>query len=104
MSDVVKSEAGLALLLDRKINTGNIRPFVDVIAKTMGTHNLKTLDEASKWEREILGEMIYRRDFLKDTTLQQPPALPLPAQPAKQVARAERGFDFLHWIKGLLHL
>lgn len=103
VEDVVKSEAGLASLLDRKINTGNIRPFVDVVAKTMAEHNLKTLQEASQWEREILSGMVYRRDFLKDTTLQQPPALPLPAQPTKQVARATR-FDFIQWVKGLLHL
>lgn len=100
VSEIIKSEAGLAALLDRKINTGNIRPFVDVVAKTMTTHNLKTLDEAAKWEREILGELVYRRDFLKETTLEQPPALP--TQQSKQVAQG--GFDFVHWLKGLLHL
>lgn len=101
VGDIVKSEAGLASLLDRKINTGNIRPFVDVVAKVMAAHNLKTLAEVGPWERAVLEDMVYRRDFLKEPSLEQPPALPTDKKP--QVAQ-NTGFDFFRWIKGVLHL
>lgn len=72
VSDVVRSEAGLATLFDRKVNRGNIRPLEDVVAKLMADRKLKTLDEARAHERDIVAALKYRRDFLADPTLGQP--------------------------------
>jgi len=72
VSDVVRSEAGIATLLDRKINTGNIRVLSDVVARIMNIHHIKTLSQVAKYEREIIAAMKYRTDFLAEKTLGQP--------------------------------
>ena len=95
------SEMGLATLLDRKINTGNIRPFADVVAKVMTDNKLKTLADAAKFEKPIIAELTYRRSFLEEPSLGQPPAPPT-SKPA-QTARAGR-FDLFGWLKDLLRL
>ena len=76
VSDVVKSEAGLATLFDRKVNRGNILPFPDAVTQAMTLHKLKTLAEAAAYERDIITQMKYRTDFLQDPTLSQPPPPP----------------------------
>lgn len=72
VSDVIKSEAGLATLYDRKVNRGAIDPFPSVLQKTMDAHHLNTIAEAAAYEREIITALKYRTDFLKDTSLTQP--------------------------------
>lgn len=71
-SEVVKSEAGMATLFDRKVNRGSISPLADVVADVMNKYGLKNLAEASVYEREIIGQLKYRVDFLKDETLTRP--------------------------------
>lgn len=73
VSDVIKSEAGMATLFDRKVNTGTIAILSDAIAKTMAAHSLKTLADAAPYEREIVTAIKYRTDFLADKSLSQPP-------------------------------
>jgi hypothetical protein len=77
----VPSEAGLATLLDRKINIGNIRVLPDVVRHVMTRHRVKSFAEARAYERELVTLLKYRGDFLRDTTLAQPPALPVPVVP-----------------------
>lgn len=72
VSDVVRSEAGLATLFDRKINRGNIAPLADVVARVMARRGYKSLPDAARSERDIIKEMKYREDFLADRTLSQP--------------------------------
>jgi len=72
VSDVIKSEAGLATLYDRKVNRGKIDPFAAVLQKTIDTHGLRTVPDAAAYEREIVAGLKYRSDFLKDPTLSQP--------------------------------
>lgn len=74
--DVVRSEAGLATLFDRKVNRGSIAPFADVVAKVMQEHNLKTIPEAAAYEKEIVGALKYRENFLNNPNLSQPPDPP----------------------------
>jgi hypothetical protein len=88
IGEIVKSEAGLATLLDRKINTGNTRPLEDVVSQVMQAHGLKTLAEAAKYEREIIGKMEYRTNFLARPDLKQPPAVPDP----NKVSQKKRSF------------
>ena len=72
VSDVIKSEAGIATLYDRKVNRGTLAPISDVIAKVMAAHNLTQISEVGPFEREIIVQMKYRTNFLNDTTLSQP--------------------------------
>jgi hypothetical protein len=72
VSDVILSEAGLATLFDRKVNTGNIRTLNDVMSQTMAKYGLTTLDQLLPYEREMIAGVRWRTDFLKDKTLSQP--------------------------------
>ena len=74
VGDIIRSEAGLATLLDRKINTGNWRPLEEVVARVMASHKCpcKTVTEACDYEREIVTALKYRTDFLSDPTLAKP--------------------------------
>ncbi|MCC6484716.1 MAG: hypothetical protein IT209_07720 [Armatimonadetes bacterium] len=72
VSDVIHSEAGIATLFDRKVNRGNINPFAEVLQKTMETNGLTSLEEAASHEREIVSQLAYREDFLKNSELSQP--------------------------------
>ncbi|MBC8101007.1 MAG: hypothetical protein H7Z41_00275 [Cytophagales bacterium] len=72
VSDFIKSEAGLATLLDRKVNIGNIRLLTEVVARTMAAHDVQKLADLAPHEREIIAAMRYRSDFLADQTLSQP--------------------------------
>lgn len=70
--DLIKSEAGLATLFDRKVNLGNIRILNDVLQQVMLKHGLTRLEETLPYEREIIAAVQWRKDFLKDKTLSQP--------------------------------
>jgi len=73
VADVIKSEAGMATLFDRKVNTGNIRALSGVVAQVMQERGLTKLEEAAAFERQIVRALKYRVDFLADKTLTQPP-------------------------------
>jgi len=73
VSDVVRSEAGLATLLDRKVNRGSIEPFAEVLARVMSAHGIATLEDARRCEREIIAALRYREDYLANPGLSQPP-------------------------------
>ena len=74
--DVVRSEAGLATLFDRKVNRGNVDPLPTTIAEIITKYGLNNLQEAAAYEREVVAALKYRHDFLADTSLSQPPPLP----------------------------
>jgi hypothetical protein len=76
--ELIRSEAGMATLFDRKVNRGNIGPLAEVAARVMNDRNLKTLDEARLYEREIVAGMKWRVDFLTYDWLSQPPPVPQP--------------------------
>ncbi len=72
VSDVVRSEAGLATLFDRKVNRGSISPFADELKKAMVKRGIKDLAGAAACEREVIAACKYRHDFLADKSLTQP--------------------------------
>ena len=81
IGDVVKSEAGLATLLDRKINTGNLKSVPGVVTSVMAAHGCRTFADALRYEREIIASLVYRENFLADNVLAQPlppEAFPVP--------------------------
>lgn len=73
VKDVVRSEAGMATLFDRKVNRGTIAPFAEVVSRVMAARGCRTPAEVQKYEREIIAELKYRHDFLADPGLSQPP-------------------------------
>lgn len=77
VSDLIRSEAGIATLFDRKVNRGSIGPFSDTVAKVIAEHNLQSLQEVGPYEREIVTMLKYRADYLKYPSLSQPPLLPV---------------------------
>jgi hypothetical protein len=77
ISDVLKSEAGMATAFDRKVNTGHAAPEVaEAVTSVMAAHHLKTLADAAPYEREVVAALQYRADFLTDKSLTQPPVPP----------------------------
>lgn len=88
VSDVLKSEAGMATAFDRKVNTGGCAREVSAgVAQIMIAHNLTTLAQVAPYERDLVALLRYRADFLKDKDLTQPPAEQIqPATPIKPLA------------------
>lgn len=86
VSDLVKSEAGLAILMDRKVNTGKLGPFLDVVAELALQFKVQTLAELAPFERMIIERCRFRKDYLLDSSLTQPLAVP-----ARAVDTASRG-------------
>ena len=89
--DVVKSEAGIATLFDRKVNRGNVEPLSAVVAGVISKYGLNSLSEAAAYEREIVAALKYRHDFLADASLGQPPALPAPKVTEAEAPDAKTG-------------
>jgi hypothetical protein len=76
VSDFVKTEAGMAVLMDRKVNTGKFDGLLDVLAYCAEACGAKSLSELAKFERDIATLMKYRKDYLSVDGLTQPgPAL-----------------------------
>lgn len=72
VSDVVKSEAGLATLMDRKVNTGNTSPLASVLQRIADDTQATSASDLAAHEEEIVAALKFRRDFLADSTLTQP--------------------------------
>ncbi len=72
VGDIVKSEAGLATLLDRKVNTGKLDPLATVVQAVADRRQVRFFLDLAKYEREIVDALRYRKDYLADTGLAQP--------------------------------
>jgi hypothetical protein len=74
VDDVIHSEAGMATLLDRKINTGHLGGLNDAVGRALAAHHGHQVSDAAPYERDIVASMRYRANFLTDATLGQPGA------------------------------
>lgn len=72
VSEIFRSEAGMATLMDRKVNTGKLDPLADVLAKLVADRGLSSLHDAGAHELELVRKMRYRTDYTLDKTLGQP--------------------------------
>ena len=72
VSDVIHSEAGMATLFDRSVNTGNIRLFNTELQNLVTQKQLTSLQQAANYERGLIAKVKWRKDFLQDNTLSQP--------------------------------
>jgi hypothetical protein len=73
VGDVIQSEAGLATLMDRKVHRGNLAPLASVLSQVARDSGIRDVAALAAHERDIVKAMIYRKDFLNDTSLSQPP-------------------------------
>lgn len=95
VADLVRSEAGLATVMDRKVNLGKIHPLPAVAQQVADTYGLKSLDQLAKYEREIVEGVRFRKDYLQDGSLSQPAAVPASPRnkpaPSRKTTRKGRG-------------
>ncbi len=70
--DFIKSEAGMATLMDRKVNTGSYGPLITTLQKLAIEKKLSRFTDFAKHERNIVEMLKYRKDYLEDKTLSQP--------------------------------
>lgn len=74
VSDVIKSEAGLATLFDRKVNLGKIDLLTSTLEKYAADLKPTRIEDFAAIERQVIADMRYRHDYLADSTLSQPEA------------------------------
>lgn len=76
VAEFVKTDAGLAALMDRKVHTGKLDPLPGVLAKIASGGSVKQMADFAQWEFDIVASVMHRRDYLSDPTLTQPVAPP----------------------------
>jgi hypothetical protein len=72
VGDVIRSEAGLATLMDRKVNLGNIRDFANIMTRVARERGANNPQQLAQHERQMVSLYRFRRDFLRDPSLTQP--------------------------------
>jgi hypothetical protein len=72
VKDIFRSEAGMATLMDRKVNTGKLEPLEDYLYDLVSQTGITDLKEAAKYEWALAKVMAYRVDYLASATLSQP--------------------------------
>lgn len=75
VSDFIKSEAGLATVMDRKVNTGRCDALLAVLNELAASMRPSSLGDFAPYEQLIVRKLKYRKDFLADEALSQPVAL-----------------------------
>jgi hypothetical protein len=73
--DILRSEAALATLMDRKVNTGKLDPLVSILQQCAAANNATSFEELSHYEYEIVNALLYRHNYLVDNGLTQPVSL-----------------------------
>ena len=70
--DLFPSEAWLATLMDRKVNTGKIEPIPGMLRDFIKEKELHAVDELRALELDVLIRLQFRKDFTLEKTLTQP--------------------------------
>lgn len=92
VGDLVTSEAGLATLFDRKVNTGHVDVLGDAASRIAAAQGLTTVEDLAKYEKTLVTLVRYRKDYLSDSTLSQPadPPTEVPAASLRPTNGASR--------------
>lgn len=72
VKDFVKSEAGMATLMDRKVNTGKIDALQNFVNNLVLTKGVKNFADLITFEFEMVIALKYRKDYLMDASLSKP--------------------------------
>lgn len=76
VGQIIRSEAGLATLMDRKVNTGKLDPLLSVLQGIARKYKIERFDQFADVEREIVSAMRWRKNYLEDSSLSQPTQKP----------------------------
>lgn len=76
VGEIIRSEAGLATLMDRKVNTGKLDPLVQVLTRVAQREKITRFADLADHEWEIVTAMRWRKSYLEDTTLTKPARKP----------------------------
>lgn len=77
ISDIIRSEAGMATLMDRKVNTGKTDPLVSVLNQIGGSYGCRSVEDLAAHERDVIVACKYRKDYTQDASLTQPGSIAL---------------------------
>lgn len=78
LAKVFRSEAGIATLLDRLVNRGNLASVREVLARKASELGTADLVALAAEEADLCRQLAYRADFLADKSLSQPASRPSP--------------------------
>jgi hypothetical protein len=72
VGDVVRTEAGLATLTERKVNTGKLLGFAEHVARIAAAYGITDRLDLPAIELPVVRAMTYRKDFLLAPGLEKP--------------------------------
>lgn len=72
VGDVVRSEAGIATLMDRKVNTGKLDPLPQLLAGLVAERGPSAIRNTADFERDLVAALVYRKNYLLESGLSQP--------------------------------
>lgn len=74
---IVQSEAGMAILMERYVNTGDLGSLEGLVNRLAKKYSINQADDLCLLEYQICRGMVYRKDFLLDASLTHPRDLSL---------------------------
>ncbi len=80
VGEIITSEAGLATLFDRKVNTGKVDVLGDVASRVAASQGCTCAADLAKYEKALVAMVRYRKDYLADPNLSQPADPPTPVR------------------------
>ena len=72
VGDVFKTEAGIATLMDRKVNTGKLGNLMALLKEAAIVTNAQSLSDLAAYEFELTQAMVFRKNYLTDASLTRP--------------------------------
>jgi uncharacterized membrane protein YgcG len=70
--EFIRTEAGMATLMDRKVNTGNYGDLIPLLQSYATTYGFRTLAEFAKAEFQLVRALQYRKDYMAMEGLSRP--------------------------------
>jgi hypothetical protein len=72
VSQIFRTEAGIATLMDRKVNTGSLGNLTSVLQSAADRTGVDDLSKLALVEYDLIRQMQWRKDYLSDATLSRP--------------------------------
>lgn len=72
VDQIFRTEAGMATLMDRKVNTGKLDPLEKVLQEIADQYQVASIEDLAALEYQIVARLRFRKDYLGDVSLSQP--------------------------------
>lgn len=72
VKDLFRTEAGMATLMDRKVNTGKLGSINAIVQDIVNRFKLRDIKQAARHEYEMTKRLQYRKNYLSDGALTRP--------------------------------